>query len=146
MLYGMNMDGMPFGTYLFQIDADGAQALEFISEGTVKVTRGSEAYSDVYTFEYDLATPSRKVKGQWSGTIEYSDVSTQSDRVILSTLDGDVECDMHRIDKASLYHIETLKTTPLPSIDIAEAWQLTLQPRGWTEEEKQLPWEDRLKT
>jgi hypothetical protein len=145
MLYGMNMDGMPFGTYLFQIDADGAQALEFISEGTVKVTRGSEAYSDVYTFEYDLATSSRKVKGQWSGTLEYSDVSTDSDRVILSTLDGDVECDMHRIDKASLYHIETLKTTPLPSIDIAEAWQLTLQPRGWTEEEKQLPWEDRLK-
>ena len=145
MLYGMNMDGMPFGTYLFQIDADGAQSLEFIAEGKVKVTRESESYSDVYTFEYDLVTPSRSVKGQWTGTLAYSDVSTDSDRVILSTLDGDVECDMNKIDKASLYHIETLKTTPLPSVDIAEAWQLTLQPRGWTAEEKQLPWEERLK-
>ena len=144
MLYGMNMDGMPFGTYLFQTDAAGAQSLEFIAEGTVKVTRGSEAYNDVYTFEYDLATPTRRVKGQWTGALQYSDVSTDSDRVILSTLDDDVECDMHRIEKGNLYHVETLKTTPLPSIDIAEAWQLTLQPRSWTAEEKELPWDERL--
>lgn len=145
MLSGMNMDGMPFGTYLFQVDANGAQALEYISKGTVEVKQLKGDYNDVYTFVYDLETPTRKVKGQWTGPVEFADVSTDSDRVILSTLDGDVECDMYRVESARLEHIETLKTTPLPSVDVAEAWQLWLQPRMWTDEEMKLPWDERIK-
>lgn len=144
MLFGLNMDGVPFGTYLAQIDANQAQALEFIGNGTVEVTRESLSYNDVYTLKYDLVTPTRKVQGTWVGPLEFDNQAQDPGRVILSTLDGDVECDMHRIERGDLRHIETLKTTPLPSIDIAEAWQLYLQPRMWTEEEKKLPWDERI--
>lgn len=144
MLFGLNMDGVPFGTYLAQIDGDLAQALEFIGNGTVEVTRDSDSYNDVYTLKYDLVTPTRKVQGTWVGPLVFDNQATDSGRVILSTLDGDVECDMHRIEKGELRHIETLKTTPEPSVDIAEAWQLWLQPRMWTAEEKELPWDERI--
>ncbi|MBR5141594.1 MAG: hypothetical protein IKW55_03855 [Bacteroidales bacterium] len=144
MLYGLSMDGVPFGTYVAQVDGKGAQALEFIFEGTVEVSRTSEAYNDVYTFEYSFRTNTRNISGKWVGPVDFSDQSTDSDRIVLSTLEDDVECDMHRIDRGYLSHIETLKTTPLPSIDIAEAWQLNLQPRGWTDEEKELPWDERI--
>lgn len=144
MLYGLNMDGMPFGTYVAQIDGNLDQSLEFIGNGTVEVTRETVEYNDVYTFRYDLVTPTRKVQGTWVGAIEFDNQAEDSGRVILSTLDGDVECDMYRVERASLRHIETLKTTPQPSVDIAEAWQLWLQPRMWTDEEKLLPWEERI--
>ncbi|MBO5877763.1 MAG: hypothetical protein J6Q37_09030 [Bacteroidales bacterium] len=144
MLFGLNMDGMPFGTYLAQVDGNQDQVLEFIGNGTVEVTRESIDYNDVYTIKYDLVTPTRKVQGTWVGPLDFINAAEDSGRVILSTLDGDVECDMHRVEKASLRHIETLKTTPQPSVDIAEAWQLWLQPRMWTEEEKELPWDERI--
>ena len=54
MLFGLNMDGMPFGTYLAQVDGNLEQALEFIGNGTVEVTRESVGYNDVYTLKYDL--------------------------------------------------------------------------------------------
>ena len=144
MLFGLNMDGMPFGTYVAQIDRDLQQVLEFIGQGTVEVSRESVSYSDVYTIKYDFVTPTRKIQGTWVGPLDFVNAAEDSGRVILSTLDGDVECDMHRVEKASLRHIETLKTTPQPSVDIAEAWQLWLQPRMWTDEEKQLPWDERI--
>lgn len=128
MLYGMNMDGMPFGTYAYQIDAEGGQALEYIGEGTVEVTRTQESYDDMYTFAFELVTPSRKITGTWTGAVEFTDASEDSGRVILSTLDGDVECDMTKIEKGRLQHVETLRTTEQDPVDIAEAWQLWLEP------------------
>lgn len=144
MLFGLNMDGMPFGTYLAQVDKKQNQSLEFIGEGTVEVSRESVDYNDIYTIKYDLVTPTRKVQGIWVGPLEFVNAATDAGRVILSTLDDDVECDMHKIESGRLVHVETLKTTPEPSQEIAEAWQLMLEPRMWTEEEKQLPWEDRI--
>lgn len=47
MLFGLNMDGMPFGTYLAQVDGNLEQALEFIGNGTVEVTRESDRKSVV---------------------------------------------------------------------------------------------------
>ena len=145
MLFGLSMDGVPFGTYLAQVDGNLAQALEYIGNGTVEVTRESLSYNDVYTLKYDLLTAAgRRVQGTWVGPLEFDNQAQDPGRVILSTLDGDVECDMHKIERGDLRHIETLKTTPLPSIEIAEAWQLYLQPRMWTEEEKKLPWDERI--
>ena len=143
MLYGLNMDGVPFGTYLAQIDKNGTQSIEFINGGTVEVTRGSENYEDVYTLKYSLNTPSRKVTGTWKGVLNFLDASEGSGRVILSTLDGDVACDMSKVERGHMAHVETLKTTYEP-VEIAEAWQLWLEPRMWTEEEKKLPWDERI--
>lgn len=145
MLFGLNMDGMPFGTYLAQVDGNLEQALEFIGNGTVEVTRESVGYNDVYTLKYDLQTPTRKVQGTWVGPLVFDNQATNSGRVVLSNLDDDVQCDMHRVERGHLKRIETLKTTPTPSVDIAEAWQLWLEPRMWTEEEKKLPFEERVK-
>ena len=144
MLYGLNMDGMPFGTYLAQVDKKGAQSLEFINGGTVEVTRESINYEDIYTLKYSFNAPARNIRGTWKGPLEFLNVAEDSGRLVLSTLEDDVECDMHRIERGLMYHVETLKTTPEPSIDIAEAWQLWLEPRMWTEEEKQLPWDERI--
>ena len=144
MLYGLNMDGVPFGTYLAQIDKSGTQSIEFINGGTVEVSRESVNYEDVYTLKYTLNAPSRKVTGTWRGALTFLDASEGSGRVILSTLDGDVKCDMSKVERGHMAQVETLKTTPLPSVDVAEAWQLWLEPRMWTEEEKQLPWDERI--
>ena len=144
MLFGLNMDGMPFGTYLAQVDNKQRQSLEFIGNGTVEVSRESVDYNDIYTIKYDLVTPTRKAQGTWVGPLEFVNAATDAGRVILSTLDGDVECDMHRVETGRLIHVETLKTTPQPSQEVAEAWQLMLEPRMWTEEEKKLPWEERI--
>ena len=144
MLFGLNMDGMPFGTYLAQVDNKQRQSLEFIGNGTVEVSRESVDYNDIYTIKYDLVTPTRKAQGTWVGPLEFVNAATDVGRVILSTLDGDVECDMHRVETGRLIHVETLKTTPEPSQEVAEAWQLMLEPRMWTEEEKKLPWEERI--
>ena len=144
MLYGLNMDGMPFGTYIGQIDGNLDQALDFINSGTVEVTRESPNYEDVYTLKYDLSTSARKIQGTWVGALEFNNLAENSGRVVLSTLDDDVECDMHRIEMGYLHHIETLMTTPQPSVDVAEAWQLWLEPRMWTDEEKKLPWDERI--
>ena len=145
MLYGMDMDGVPFGTYLYQVDAEGAQALEYIMQGTVDVTRTSEDYNDVYTLTFDLVTQGgRKITGSWTGAVEFVDQAEDSGRVILSTLDGDVECDMQKVERGYIDHVETLKTTAEQPVDIAEAWQMWLQPRMWTDEEKQLPWDERI--
>ena len=144
MLYGLNMDGMPFGTYIGQIDGNLDQALDFINSGTVEVTRESHNYEDVYTLKYDLSTSARKIQGTWVGALEFNNLAENSGRVVLSTLDDDVECDMHRIEMGYLHHLETLMTTPQPSVDIAEAWQLWLEPRMWTDEEKKLPWDERI--
>ena len=143
MLYGLNMDGMPFGTYLYQIDAKGNQSIEFINGGTVEVKRESVNYEDVYTLTYSLNAPSRKVKGKWVGPLTFSDLSDGSDRVVLSTLTDDVECDMSKVERGHMAQVETLKTTYNP-VEVAEAWQLWLEPRMWTDEEKQLPWDDRI--
>ena len=143
MLYGLNMDGMPFGTYLAQIDKNGTQSIEFINGGTVEVSRSSVNYEDVYTLKYSLNAPSRKVTGTWKGKLEFLDASEGSGRVILSTLDGDVECDMSKVERGHMAHVETLKTTYEP-VDIAEAWQLWLEPRMWTDEEMKLPFEERI--
>lgn len=147
MLYGLNMDGVPFGTYLAQVDNKGNQALEFISNGTVEVdyVEEAEGYDDVYVFKYELKTPSRTIKGTWRGPLEFVNAAEDDDRIILSTLDHDVECDMHRVEKGHMAHVETLHTTSYDNpVDIAEAWQLWLEPRMWTDEEKQLPWEERI--
>lgn len=145
MLYGMSMDGVPFGTYMAQVDKKGNQALEFISNGTVEVTCESEDYEDVYTFKYELKTPSRTIKGTWVGTISFINAAEESSRIILSTLDGDVECDMSKVEKGYMAHVETLHTTSYDNpVDIAEAWQLWLEPRMWTDEEKKLPWDERI--
>lgn len=143
MLYGLNMEGVPFGTYLAQVDTKGNQSVEFINGGTVEVTRESVNYEDVYTLKYSLNAPSRMVTGTWVGKLDFQDASDGSGRVILSTLDGDVDCDMSRIEKGAMRHVEVLKTTPLPSVDIADVYQLWLQPRGWTKEEMdKYPWND----
>lgn len=143
MLYGLNMDGVPFGTYLAQIDAKGTQSIEFINGGTVEVSRASVNYDDVYTLKYNLNTTSRKVTGTWVGALEFLDASEGSGRVVLSTLDGDVDCDMSKVERGLMAQVETLMTTYEP-VAIAEAWQLWLEPRMWTEEEKKLPWEERI--
>ena len=143
MLYGLNMDGVPFGTYLAQIDSKGTQSIEFINGGTVEVKRESVNYEDVYTLKYSLNAPSRKVTGTWVGALNFLDASEGSGRVVLSTLDGDVKCDMSKVERGHMAHVETLKTTYEP-VDVAEAWQLWLEPRMWTAEEKQLPWDERI--
>ena len=128
MLYGLDMDGLPFGTYLVQVDSKGNQSVEYINGGTVEVKRTSESYGDVYELAYDLTTGARSIKGIWKGELDFVNSAEDSGRVILSTLDGDVECDMHRIESGRMYHVETLKTTAQEPVDIAEAWQLWLEP------------------
>ena len=68
---------------------------------------------------------------------------TGASESFLTTLDHDVECDMSKVTGGTLRLIETLhrdNVEPQWNYDIAEAWQLYLQPRDWTPEEKEIPW------
>lgn len=159
MLYGLSMSdssgaSSPFGTFFYQITADGQESVEFIDSGTLKVNHDNDADSDgdyKYTFEYDFSSSAagRSYRGTWVGEVSVTDLSTDSDRVILSTLEEDVYCDMSKVETASLAKVETLQssldTDANPRFDLKTIWQLHLEPRDWTaEEKKKYEWDDRL--
>ena len=158
MLYGLQMsasDGSssPFGTFFYQVTPDGQQSVEFIDFGTLRVDHDGDADNDgkyKYTFEYDFKSNSagRSYRGTWIGEVNVSDLSTDSDRVILSTLEEDVYCDMSKVE-ATIAKVETLQSTldtaESPRINLKTVWQLHLQPRDWTaDEKKNYEWDDRL--
>ena len=159
MLYGLSMStssgaGSPFGTFFYQITAAGQESVEYINEGTVNILERSEepvngAYR--YTLEYDLrsADAGRSYKGSWSGPIPLEDLSTDSKRLVISTLEEDVECDMSKVEVGTIAKIETLQsslnTDMEPRFNLKTVWQVNLQPRDWTREEKEnYEWDERL--
>jgi hypothetical protein len=94
---------------------------------------------------YELNTSSRKITGTWTGVMPIINLAEASSDSFLTTLDHDVECDMSKVTSGSLRLIETLHRSNVEikwDYDIAEAWQLYLQPRDWTKEEKDIPWVD----
>jgi hypothetical protein len=158
MLYGLQMsatDGSssPFGTFFYQITPDGQQTVDFIDAGTLRVDHDGDADKDgmfKYTFEYDFKSSAagRSYRGTWIGEVNMTDLSTDSDRVILSTLEEDVYCDMSKVE-ATIAKVETLQSTldtaDSPRINLKTVWQLHLQPRDWTSEEKKnYEWDERL--
>ena len=158
MLYGLQMstsDGSssPFGTFFYQVTPDGQQSVEFIDFGTLKVNHDGDADNDgdfKYTFEYDFKSNSsgRSYRGTWVGEVKITDLSTDNDRVILSTLEEDVYCDMSKVE-ATIAKVETLQSTldtsDSPRFNLKTVWQLHLQPRDWTaEEKKNYDWDERL--
>lgn len=63
----------------------------------------------------------------------------------VSTLDSDVICNMSKVSEGILVKQGTLKSTELegsPSFDLVDVWALKLQPRDWTAEEREIPWND----
>ena len=159
MLYGLTMSdssgsSSPFGTFFYQITADGQQSVEFIDFGTLVVDHDNDADGDgdfKYTFVYDFKSSAsgRRYSGTWVGEVPIADLSTDSDRVILSTLEEDVYCDMSKCETATLAKVETLQSTldtdAHPRYDLKTVWQLHLEPRDWTaEEKKNYEWDDRL--
>jgi hypothetical protein len=147
ILYGLTTSSATggtyaFGSYVYQVDARGGMIIDYISSGTMDVSLDEEG---VYTIAYDFKTQaSRTIKGTWIGKIPFSNLATDDDRVVLSTLEDDVDCDMSKIETGSLAYVETLKTTAMEPEDISEVWRLSLQPRDFTEEEKKLPWDERI--
>lgn len=147
ILYGLTTSSSTggtyaFGSYVYQVDARGGMIIDYISSGTMDVSLDEDG---VYTIVYDFMTQaSRKVQGMWVGKILFSNLATDDDRVVLSTLEDDVDCDMSKIETGSLAHVETLQTTAMEPEEISEVWRLSLQPRDFTDEEKKLPWEERI--
>ncbi len=147
MLYGLTMSSATggayaFGSYVYQVDAKGGMIIDYITSGTLDVTMDE---NEIYTLVYEFKTAaSRTVKGMWIGEIEFSNLATDDDRVVLSTLEDDVDCDMSKIEKGSLAYVETLETTSMEPEQISEVWRLSLQPRDFTEEERELPWDERI--
>lgn len=150
MLPGMYMESTPFGSYLLQIAGDKSQAMEFIVSGFAdvkydedsEVTSGSGAARPC-TITYSFKTSSRTISGVWKGDVVVDNQAGTSNESFLTTLDHDVECDMSKVTKGSLRKIETLHRDNVEEAwdyDIAEAWQLALEPRDWTQEEKDIPW------
>ncbi len=149
ILPGLLMDGTPFGSYVLQQPADGEGTMEFISSGVVDVkyeeTETKAANARACTFTYSLKTSSRTISGEWKGDILVDNQASGTTESFLTTLDHDVECDMSNVSEGTLQLIETLHRKNVEEIwdyDIAEAWQLYLQPRNWTDEEYAIPWVD----
>ena len=151
ILPGLMMDGTPFGSYVLQQPSDGEGTMEFIASGVVDVkydesedaTKAPKARK--CTLTYTLKTSGRTISGEWTGEILVDNQSATSNESFLTTLDHDVECDMSKVTEGSLHLIETLHRNNIEEewdYDIAEAWQLYLQPRDWTSEEYAIPWVD----
>ena len=164
VLPGLLYESSPFGSYVVQQFANGTGGYEFITSGTVKVSYESASATRAYgreimVLEYDLKTNSRSVKGIWKGECE---VQNESDggtvESYLSTLTDDVHCDMSKVQSAVLTHVETIRRSIIESqpvegennkyhdvdvgYDVADAWRVYLQPRDWTQAEKDIPWVD----
>ena len=149
LLPGLYMETTPFGTYLLQQTSDKEAVMEFISSGVVDVNYEGEKVPGsqrICTITYDLNTSGRKISGVWRGVLEVDNqAATTTTESYLSTLDHDVECDMSKVTGGTLRHIETLHRDNIEEqwdYDIAEAWQLYLEPRDWTSVEKDIPWVD----
>lgn len=141
ILPGLMMETTPFGSYVLQQPAEGEGTMEFINSGYVDV----EYEGDETIMTYSFTTSSRKISGVWRGVIAVDNQSGGTNDSYLTTLDHDVECDMSKVEGGTLRLIETLhreNVKPEWDYDIAEAWQLYLQPRDWTKEEKEIPWVD----
>lgn len=149
LLPGLLLDSTPFGSYLFQYDAEGELVQEYISSGVVTVEYDEEAetstpHAKMCKMTYKLKTSSRAISGEWAGEVlvdNQADVGANES--FLTTLDHDVECDMSKVTSGHLVHIETLHRENVEAewdYDIAEAWQLYLQPRDWSAAEKDIPW------
>lgn len=148
LLPGLMLESTPFGSYVLQQPADGEGTMEFINSGVVdvKYEDASEAEADapkICVLTYSFDTSSRKISGVWRGEVNVDNQATGTTESYLTTLDHDVECDMSKVTGGTLRLIETLhrdNVVPELDYDIAEAWQLYLQPRDWTEEEYNIPW------
>lgn len=148
LLPGLYLDTTPFGSYVLQQPSEGEGTLEFIASGSVDVSYEEDAQTRAATsrrmvLTYSFKTSSREISGQWRGDITVENMAEGSAESYLTTLDHDVECDMSKVTGGTLALIETLHRDNVEEVwnyDIAEAWQLYLQPRDWTEEEYEIPW------
>lgn len=145
LLPGMYMQGTsgttPIGTYILQQPAEGEGEMEFISGGYVDI----EYVEEECIMTYELTTSKRKVSGVWEGIMPVRNLAETSNESYLTTLDRDVECDMSKVEGGTLRLIETLHRKNIEAAwdyDIAEAWQLYLEPRDWNAEEKAIDWVD----
>ena len=139
ILPGLYLETTPFGTYVLQQPASGDGTMEFIVSGLVDVSYEG----DMMILDYNFMTSSREISGVWKGVLEVDNQSGSGTESYLTTLDHDVECDMSKVTGGTLRLIETLhrvNVEPQWDYDIAEAWQLYLQPRDWTSEEYEIPW------
>lgn len=140
LLPGVLMEDQPFGTYVYQQVENATATLEYISSGYIDVSYDEEG---VCTLVYDFKTSSRKISGIWRGDLSAENYAEDTTSEPLSTLKNDVDCDMSKVVSGSIRHIETLhrdNVEPSLDYDIAEAWQLWLQPRDWTPEEYEIPY------
>ena len=153
LMPGMYYDAStPFGTYLLQITGNGEAVSEFITSGYADISypevtdeKATSMAGEVCLMKYVLHTSSRTISGEWKGVMDIKNLAESSNESYLTTLDHDVECDMGKVVSGSLRHIETLHRKNIETdwdYDIAEAWQLYLQPRDWNSEEKDIPWVD----
>lgn len=148
LLPGLLMDDLPFGSYVLQVVSPQDYNIEYIRSGVVEVSydedaETSSAYAKMCTITYTLKTLSRDIIGSWTGEVLVDNQATGSNESYLTTLTGDVECDMSKVTSGTLRLCETLHRENVNlewDYDIAEAWQLYLQPRDWTKEEKDIPW------
>ena len=143
LMPGMLMEDSPFGTYLLQQTATGEGIMEFISGGYVEVAypEVEGAPENYCELTYSLKTSKREISGVWRGVMPVNNLAESSADSYLTTLDHDVECDMSKVTGGTLVLIETLHRQNIEAdldYDIAEAWQLYLEPRDWTEEEKKI--------
>lgn len=145
LLPGMYMQGTagtsPIGTYILQQPAEGEGEMEFISGGYVDI----EYVEDECVMTYALTTTKRVVSGVWKGVMPVRNLAETSNESYLTTLDHDVDCDMSKVTSGTLHLVETLHRDNVEAAwdyDIAEAWQLYLEPRDWTAEEKAIDWVD----
>lgn len=146
LLPGIYMDGTPFGSYLLQQVSDGDNTVQYITKGSIDVKYETVGDVEYTIFTYSLGTATRKIKGMWRGVLPVDNQAPETGDSYLTTLEGDVECDMTKVEnKGTLAFVETLHRDNVLEhydYDIAEAWRLTLQPRDWTGAEKEIPWTD----
>lgn len=151
ILPGLMMETTPFGSYVLQQPLEGEGTMEFISGGYVDVSyevvpsADGKSSTQLAVLTYSFSTSSRKITGVWKGEIKVDNQGGGSNDSYLTTLDHDVECDMSKVAGGTLRLIEILhrdNVKPEWDYDIAEAWQLYLQPRDWNEAEENIPWID----
>lgn len=149
---GVTIDSTPFGSYLLQQPANGEGVMEYISSGYVDVEypdadpqTKAVTSSGACIMTYNLKTASRTISGIWKGVMPISNLAEASGDVPLTTLDDDVECVMDKVTSGTLQKIETLHRKNIKEewdYDIAEAWQLILDPRDWNAQEYAIDWVD----
>lgn len=119
LMSGLPINGNPFGTYLYKVDANGIEQVGYITSGTVEVKKNGNEY----TFTYNLVTDNnKKITGTSTQSITFQNQSQDDNKAVVSNLEGDVKTDMSKVKEGTYNYAGSVTNDAGTKLDRYDLW------------------------